>query len=161
IEFASVSLTTLIDSPLIAGTFTRTIPIADDGHERITLVADSSPALAMSDANIAQVRNLVSECDLLFGARHYRDYRWLVSLSDLSEPQGLEHHESTDIRGVERALSDASLAPGTMGTISHEFVHSWNGKYRRPAGLATSDYQAPQIGELLFIYEGLTRYLGN
>jgi predicted metalloprotease with PDZ domain len=161
IDFAPVSLTTLIDSPLMAGAFTRTIPVADGGREHITLIADSAPALAMPEANVAQARNLVAECDALFGARHYREYRWLVSLSDLLEPQGLEHHESTDIRGVERAISDATIAPGIMGTISHEFVHSWNGKYRRPAGLATPDYQAPQIGELLYVYEGMTRYYGN
>lgn len=161
IEFGPVSLTTLIDSPLVAGAFMRTIPVADNGREHITLVADSSPALAMSEESIAHARNLVAECDALFGARHYREYRWLVSLSDLIEPQGLEHHESTDIRGVERAMSDATLATGTMGTLSHEFVHSWNGKYRRPAGLATPDYQAAQIGELLFVYEGMTRYFGN
>jgi predicted metalloprotease with PDZ domain len=45
--------------------------------------------------------------------------------------------------------------------LPHEYVHSWNGKYRRPAGLATSDYQKPMQGELLWVYEGLTEYYGN
>ncbi len=161
IEFEPVSLTTLIDSPIIAGRFLRTIPLADNGREHLTLSADSSQALGLPDARIAQLRKLVSEADALFGARHYREYRWLVSLSDLIEPQGLEHHESTDIRASERAYIDPDLAARAITTIAHEFVHSWNGKYRRPAGLATPDYQAPQVGELLFVYEGLTRYLGD
>jgi predicted metalloprotease with PDZ domain len=158
IDFAPVSLTTLVDSPIAAGAFQRTIPI---GTSRITVTADSAPALAMTDARIANIRNLVGECDALFGSRHYRTYRWLVTLSDLIEPQGLEHHESTDIRQVERGLTDPDQTARTITILSHEFVHSWNGKFRRPAGLATPDYQAPMIGELLFVYEGMTRYLGD
>jgi predicted metalloprotease with PDZ domain len=161
VDFDPVSLTTLVDSPIVAGAYLRTIPIADSGREHVTIVADSSSALAMPDSRIAQVRNLVAETDALFGARHYRSYRWLVTLSDLVEPQGLEHHESTDIRAVERGLTDPDSTARTITILSHEFVHSWNGKYRRPAGLATPDYQAPMIGELLFVYEGMTRYLGD
>jgi predicted metalloprotease with PDZ domain len=161
IDFAPVSLTTLIDSPIVAGAFMRIIPVGDNGREHVTVTADSQSALALNDTRIAQVRNLVNEADALFGARHYREYRWLVTLSDLIEPQGLEHHESTDIRAVERGLTDPDQTARTITILSHEFVHSWNGKYRRPAGLATPDYQQPMIGELLFIYEGMTRYLGD
>ena len=159
VDFAPVSLTTLVDSPIVAGVYQRTIPITDTN--RVTITADSNSALAMSDARIGQLRNLVAETDALFGARHYRTYRWLVTLSDLVEIQGLEHHESTDIRQVERGLTDADQTARTITILSHEFVHSWNGKYRRPAGLATPDYQQPMIGELLFVYEGMTRYLGD
>jgi predicted metalloprotease with PDZ domain len=158
LDFAPVSLTTLVDSPIVAGAYVRTIPIADNGREHVTITADSAQALAMNDARIAQVINLVAEADALFGARHYRDYRWLVTLSDLVEPQGLEHHECTDIRQVERGLTEPDQTARTITVLSHEFVHSWNGKYRRPAGLATADYQQPMIGELLFVYEGMTRY---
>ena len=159
IDFAPVSLTTLIDSPIVAGAYMRTIPITDTTH--ITVTADSNSALAMSDARIAQIRNLVAETDALFGARHYRTYRWLVTLSDLIEVQGLEHHQSTDIRQAENGLTDPDQTARTITILSHEFVHSWNGKYRRPAGLATADYQQPMIGELLFVYEGMTRYFGD
>jgi predicted metalloprotease with PDZ domain len=161
VEFAPVSLTTLIDSPIVAGAYMRIIPVADNGAEHMTLTADSPAALAMNDTRVAQVRNLVAETDALFGARHYREYRWLLTLSDLVEPQGLEHHQSTDIRQGERGLTDPDWTARTITILSHEFVHSWNGKFRRPAGLATPDYQQPMIGELLFVYEGMTRYLGD
>ncbi|HKO02682.1 MAG TPA: M61 family peptidase, partial [Thermoanaerobaculia bacterium] len=161
ISFAPVSLTTLIDSTVIAGEYMRIIPIAEDGKLHLSLAADSAEALALSDERIAQVRNLVGETDALFGARHYRTYRWLVGLSDLLETQGLEHHESSDNRAPERAYSDPANVARYITTLSHEFVHSWNGKYRRPAGLATPDYQAPMRGELLWVYEGMTRYLGD
>ncbi|MEA2568883.1 MAG: hypothetical protein QOI24_884 [Acidobacteriota bacterium] len=159
--FAPVSLTTLIDSPLIAGEFVRTIPIDNDGKLHVTLAADSAQALALSDERIAQVRNLVGETDALFGARHYRNYRWLVGLSDALDVNGLEHHESSDNRAPERAYVDTTSVERYITTLSHEFVHSWNGKFRRPSGLATPDYQAPMRGELLWVYEGMTRYLGD
>ncbi|HJT15938.1 MAG TPA: M61 family peptidase, partial [Thermoanaerobaculia bacterium] len=159
IDFSPVSLTTLVDSPIVAGVYQRQIPLTNTNH--ITVTADSAAALGMSDARIAQVRNLVAETDALFGARHYRNYRWLVTLSDLVEPQGLEHHECTDIRQVEHGLTDPDQTARTITILSHEFVHSWNGKYRRPAGLATPDYQQPMIGDLLWVYEGMTRYLGD
>ena len=154
-----VSLTTLVDSPLIAGEYFRTIDIAND--VKLSIVADSEAALAFPQDRVAQLTKLLAETDALFGARHYRTYRWLLTLSDVVETQGLEHHESSDNRAVEHGATDPDLAKLVVSTLSHEFVHSWNGKYRRPAGLATPDYQQPMLGELLWVYEGMTRYLGN
>src|SRR6202043_3265166 len=74
---------------------------------------------------------------------------------------GLEHHESSDDRVAERTLLDEALKRSSADLLPHEFVHSWNGKYRRPAGLATPDYEQPMKGELLWVYEGLTEYLGS
>jgi predicted metalloprotease with PDZ domain len=159
VDFAPVSLTTLVDSPIAAGKYTRVIPVGD--KQFVWLTADSPGALAMPEARVANVRNLVAETDALFGARHYRTYTWLVTLSDLIEMQGLEHHESTDIRGPEHGFTDSDWSARVITILAHEFVHSWNGKYRRPAGLATPDYQAPMVGELLWVYEGMTRYLGD
>ena len=161
IDFQPVSLTTLVDSPIAAGDYQRIVPVGDNGNEHVTITADSASALAMNDARIDNIRRLVAETDALFGARHYRHYTWLVTLSDLVEPQGLEHHESTDIRQVEKGLTGSDETARAITILSHEFVHSWNGKYRRPASLATPDYQAPMIGELLYVYEGMTRYLGD
>ncbi len=161
VDFQPVSLTTLVDSPIAAGDYQRIVPVGDNANEHVTITADSASALAMNDARIDNIRRLVAETDALFGARHYRHYTWLVTLSDLLEPQGLEHHESTDIRQVEKGLTGSDETARAITILSHEFVHSWNGKYRRPAGLATPDYQAPMIGELLYVYEGMTRYLGD
>ena len=92
----------------------------------------------------------------MFGARHYNDYHFLLTLSDHVAHFGLEHHQSNDSRIPENALSQ----PNSIGVVAHEYVHSWNGKYRRPAGLATPDFQQPMAGDLLWVYEGLTQYLG-
>jgi predicted metalloprotease with PDZ domain len=163
VEFDAVSLTTLIDSPVIAGRFYRVIdltPGRKPPHE-IDIAADSESALAMSVELESHYKQLVAEIGALFGSRHYRDYHFLLTLSDEVAHFGLEHHESSDDRVPERTLIDDALRLEAAGLLPHEFTHSWNGKYRRPAGLATPDYQEPMKDDLLWVYEGLTEYLGD
>src|SRR6266568_2954054 len=176
VGFKPVSLTTLVDSPVIAGSHYRALTLTD-GDVRakmgampggspvpsfeIDMASDSDAALQMSPEQIAEYKQLVLEANALFGAHHYEHYHFLYTLSDNVAHFGLEHHESSDDRVAERTLLDAPLKKTSADLLPHEFVHSWNGKYRRPAGLATADYQQPMIGELLWVYEGMTRYLGD
>jgi len=164
VEFAPVSLTTLVDSPLIAGVHYRKIELSKPGEMPVhvmDLVADSEPDLAMTPQDLAAYQKLVAETGELFGARHYRHYDFLYTLSDQVGGHGLEHHESNDSAAAERTLIDPDLHTVYADLLPHEFAHSWNGKYRRPAGLATPNYQEPMIGDLLWVYEGLTEYLGT
>ncbi len=164
VEFNPVSLTQLVDSPLIAGDNYRQIGLnltREDPVHVIDMVAESEAALAMTPQQTAAYHSLVAEAGALFGARHYTKYHFLYTLSDEVGHHGLEHHESSDNSVPERTLIDPELRLMEVGLLPHEFVHSWNGKYRRPAGLATPNYQEPMIGDLLWVYEGLTEYLGN
>lgn len=163
IEFSLTPLNTLIDSPVLSGRYFRKIqltPGQDPPHE-MDIAADSPAALAMTPEMEADFHHLVDESGVLFGARHYRYYHFLVTLSDDVAHFGLEHHESSDDRTFERSLIDGRGRIEFAGLLPHEFVHSWNGKYRRPGGLATADYQQPMKDDLLWVYEGLTEYLGN
>ena len=156
------TLYTLIDSPLLAGEYFRLIPLTDGaGSTRISIAADAPGDLAVSDAVVAGMRRVVVEATGLFGPGHYREYVWLITLSDaLATQNGLEHHESTDIRDTENLFTDPERLIEAR-TLPHEYVHSWNGKYRRPEGLATRNYQQPMVDDLLWVYEGMTRYLGD
>ena len=163
ISFAPVRLDALVDAPVLSGRYFRAIqltPGENPPHE-IDMAADSAAALAMTPETQMQLKNLVAETGALFGVRHYRDYHFLLTLSDDVAHFGLEHHESSDDRVSERDLIDESGRIDFSGLLPHEFVHSWNGKYRRPAGLATPDYQKPMKDDLLWVYEGLTEYLGT
>jgi predicted metalloprotease with PDZ domain len=163
IEFAQVPLTTLVDSPVLSGRYFRTIqltPGQTPPHE-MDIAADSSAALAMTPDTELHFRNLIAEAGALFGTRHYRDYHFLLTLSDDVAHFGLEHHESSDDRTSERSLVDDNQRIEFAGLLPHEYVHSWNGKYRRPEGLVTPDYQTPMKDDLLWVYEGLTEYLGE
>jgi predicted metalloprotease with PDZ domain len=163
INFQQVSLTTLIDSPVISGAHFRRIALTPDGpiQHYIDEVADGDSALQMPAETIAAYKRLMAETGALYGARHYRDYHFLLTLSDHTAHFGLEHHESSDDRVGERTMIDDDERWLAGSLLSHEMTHSWNGKYRRPKGLATPDYQAPMEGDLLWVYEGLTEYLGN
>jgi predicted metalloprotease with PDZ domain len=162
LEFSPVSLETLVDSPLIAGAYFRTVDLSPGGNppHALHIVADSAAALEMKPEDVGHFSHLTAETGALFGARHYRGYSFLLTLSEHVAHFGLEHHESSDNRAPERMLIDEDLRKGRATLLPHEMVHSWNGKYRRPVGLATPDFRQPMKGELLWVYEGLTDYLG-
>jgi predicted metalloprotease with PDZ domain len=158
-DFQTVSLTTLVDSPLLAGAFLRREELAPNHY--LNIGADSAAALEMTSEQLAAFKKLVSEARALWGAEHYKQYNFLYTLSDYVAHFGLEHHESSDDRMPERSITDPLLNILAAGLLPHEMTHSWNGKYRRPAGLATPDYQQPMLGDLLWVYEGLTNYVGE
>ena len=160
IHFATCSLTTLVDSPVITGEFLRVVPLAQDPPTEMDIAADSASALDAPGEVWDHYKDLVEQAQKLFGAHHYRDYHFLYTLSDHVAHFGLEHHESDDSRVDERSLVDERLRKMSAGLLPHEYVHSWNGKFRRPADLATPDYQQPMQDDLLWVYEGLTNYLG-
>jgi predicted metalloprotease with PDZ domain len=161
--FETVSLTTLIDSPLLAGAFLKTYDLSpgQKPEHRISVAADSAAATALSKDQVQHLRQLVAETGALFGARHYRHYDFLLALSDHLQTNGLEHHESSDNRAPEKSFLDPDAFETIADLLQHEFFHSWNGKYRRPAGLATPNYQEPMRDSLLWVYEGLTQYYGT
>ena len=160
IHFAAASLTTLVDSPVITGEFLKIVPLAQNPLTEMDIAADSAAALEAPQETWDHYKSLVDQAQKLFGAHHYRDYHFLYTLSDHVAHFGLEHHESDDSRVDERSLVDENPRKLSAGLLPHEYAHSWNGKYRRPAGLATLDYQQPMQDDLLWVYEGLTNYLG-
>jgi predicted metalloprotease with PDZ domain len=161
IHFTTVSLTTLVDSPVITGEFLKVVPLAQDPLTEMDIAADSAAALDAPQEVWDHYKNLVEQANKLFGAHHYRDYHFLYSMSDHVAHFGLEHHESDDSRVDERGLVDETARRAEASLLPHEYVHSWNGKFRRPADLATPDYQQPMQDDLLWVYEGLTNYLGE
>ncbi len=161
IEFAPATLTTVIDSPVIAGAYLRHIDLSpgQSPPHFVDVAADGPAPLQATPVEVQHLRQLVAETGALFGARHYRRYDFLLTLSDRMPQDGVEHHESSDDRTEENYFLDPGLFASSE-LLPHEFTHSWNGKYRRPAGLATPDYQTPMKGDLLWVYEGLTQYYG-
>jgi predicted metalloprotease with PDZ domain len=164
IHFGPVSLTTLVDGPVLAGEYFKVVPLTTANEKppaELDVAADSAAALNPPEEVWEHYRNLVKQAGILFGAHHYTDYHFLLTLSDHVAHYGLEHHESNDSRIDERDLIEEDGRKTSAGLLPHEYVHSWNGKYRRPADLATPDYEQPMRTDLLWVYEGLTEYLGD
>jgi predicted metalloprotease with PDZ domain len=163
IRFKPVSLNRLVDSPVLAGEYLRVFNLTPPGepiHHEIDVAADSEAALAMPSDVQEDFTNVVAQTGALFGSRHYRDYHFLLTLSNHVAHFGLEHHESDDSRAPLDSLINPTTRQFLGLLLPHEFVHSWNGKFRRPKDLSPPYYDQPQKTDLLWVYEGLTDYLG-
>ena len=163
ITFQPVALNALVDSPVLAGEYFRAVDVTPPDepiHHEIDLAADSAADLEMTPEMQKGFANMVAESGKLFGARHYRDYHFLLTLSDRVAHFGLEHHECNDTRMFERDLLTPEGRREVADYLGHEFVHSWNGKFRRPADLSVPYFETPMKTDLLWVYEGLTSYVG-
>lgn len=162
-KFKSSSLETLIDSPVYAGRHTARIDLDPGGAAAVhlNLFADRPALLAMKPEQLEAHRSLVQQAYKLFGSHHYEHYDFLYSLSDQIQKNGLEHHQSSEDGSEPEAYSEWDKTAYDRDLLAHEFTHSWNGKFRRPADLWTPNYNVPMRDSLLWVYEGQTQYWGE
>jgi len=162
-RFKPVSLETLVDSPMFAGRHYKQFDL-DPGARlpvRLNVVADTADELEVDAKVLEKHRNLIRQADKLFGFRPFDRYDFLLAITDRLGDIGLEHHRSSE-NGVETGyFTSFDKAVSDRGLLPHEYTHSWNGKYRRPADLWTPNYNVPMRGSLLWVYEGQTTYWGD
>lgn len=161
--FKTVSLETLADSPVFAGKYFRKFELDTSGKSRVTLnaVADEPELLEAKPAAIETLRELVRQADKLYGARHFDHYDFLLSISDRLGGSGVEHQRSSENGVAPRYFTAWETAFISRDLLAHEYTHSWNGKYRRPADLWTPSFNVPMRDSLLWVYEGQTQYWGH
>jgi len=162
-QFAVTNVEQLEDSPVITGQYFHEFALAPEITPKhyIDVVSDQPDDSNLRPSVLAAMSNLVREADALYGSHHYHVYHFLLTLSDVAGGMGLEHGQSSDNGVGEKGFADDAHAVRSAGLLPHEFTHSWNGKYRRPAGLYQPDFATPQQGALLWVYEGMTEYLGD
>ena len=162
VSFNGTDLTEFIDSPAIIGKYFAKVSLSNEPVPvEMDIAGETADSIKYSPDTLAWWKKLVSQANLAFGAHHYRKYRFLLTVSDEGGDEGLEHHESSEDGVGENALSDRLAMLDLGDLLSHEYTHSWNGKYRRPASLTTPDFEQPMKGDLLWVYEGLTQYMGH
>ncbi len=149
---------TLVDSPIFAGKYAHRYPVGENVF--IDAVADKPEYLSIKPEHLETYRNLVKEADIAFGARHFDHYDFLLGLTDKLSGVGLEHHRSNESTYLPKAWTDWAAMDWDHNVVPHEYSHSWDGKYRRPARLWTPDYRQPMIDDLLWVYEGQTQFWG-
>jgi predicted metalloprotease with PDZ domain len=162
-HYAPTTVEQLEDSPVITGEYFREFALAPEVTPKhyIDVVADSPEDSQLRPALLVELNNLVRETGAAYDSRHYNVYHFLLTLSDVAGGEGLEHGQSSDNGVGEKGFSDAAHQLAESDLLSHEFTHSWNGKYRRPFNLYQSDFAKMQEGSLLWVYEGMTQYMGD
>jgi predicted metalloprotease with PDZ domain len=160
--FAPITLDHLADSPIFAGQHYRQIDLDPGGRSpvRLNVVADTAKMLEASDEHIQLHRNLVQQADRLFGARHYNHYDFLLAVTDKLGGIGLEHQRSSENSVDPKYFTDREGTLADRDLLGHEYTHSWNGKWRRPADQMTPNLNEPLQNSLLWVYEGQTQYWG-
>nr|WP_232455561.1 peptidase M61 [Sphingomonas sp. KC8] len=157
-RYETTDYETLVDSPVFAGKYFRQEQLSP--RVRLNIVADEAKYLAATPEQIAAHRKLVDQSVKLFGAQHYDKYEFLLALTDEMGSIGLEHHRSSENGVNPEYFTEWTKGPGRRNLLPHEFTHSWNGKFRRPAGNWTADFNTPMNDDLLWVYEGQTQFWG-
>jgi len=158
IDYPATSYEILMDSPLIAGAHYRAFPLSLD--VTLDVIADNEQELAAKPDALEAHRRLVDQAVKAFGAQHYDHYDFLLTISDYLGGEGLEHHRSSEDGTGRGYFTEWNNQLNARNLLPHEFSHSWNGKYRRPADLWTPDYRTPMQDSLLWVYEGQTQFWG-
>jgi predicted metalloprotease with PDZ domain len=161
--FKQVSLEVLVDSPMFAGRHVKRFDLDPSGPVpvRLNVFADRADLLEAKPEHIDAHRALVTQAYRLFNSHHYDHYDFLLALSDRVGFSGLEHHRSSENSpGAPTYFTEWDKSPDTRELLPHEYAHSWNGKFRRPADLWTPNFNVPMRDSLLWVYEGQTQYWG-
>ena len=163
VRFERTTLNTLVDSPLYAGLYYSRIDLSPAATDpvHLNIFADKPEDLAMTPEELQVHKNLTVEADKLYGSHHYNHYEFLLLLSDEVGGIGLEHHQSSEDGMGRDYLTDWADGALERDLLGHEYTHSWNGKFRRPADLWTPNFNVPMRDDLLWVYEGMTEYWGN
>jgi predicted metalloprotease with PDZ domain len=163
VNFATTTLERLVDSPLDMGAYVKkwTLYRSNDTYVELDAFAGAPQDLDVPEKMIDAYKRVPAEAFALYGSRHFTNYHALLTLTDDIGFEGIEHNESSDDRAPADFLSNPQWALGDGDLVTHEFSHSWNGKYRRPADLTTPNFQVPQKTDLLWVYEGMNQYLGD
>jgi predicted metalloprotease with PDZ domain len=159
LTYRTVPYETLVDSPVFAGRYYRRERLTENIN--LNLFADEPGDLAATPEQIAIHRRAAEQSVRLFGAVHFDEYEWLVALTDELGGIGLEHLRSSENSHPRDYFTGWNEGSAGRDLLTHEFTHSWNGKYRRGADLWTPTYNLPMRNSLLWVYEGQTQFWGN
>ncbi|HEY6448865.1 MAG TPA: peptidase M61 [Acidobacteriaceae bacterium] len=162
VHFRDSTLNTLVDSPLVAGEYFKRIDLSTgpDNPVHLDIFADEAKDLEVNPEELQVHKNLAIQAQKLFASHHYDHYDFLFFLSDVVGGQGLEHHQSSEDGTRANYFTDWQAQTRGVDLLAHEYTHSWNGKFRRPADLWTPNFNVPMRDDLLWVYEGLTQYWG-
>jgi len=112
------------------------------------------------DAFLVKAQKVVNAQLDIFGELadyDYGTYTFIADYLSYASGDGMEHRNSTVIVNPQ-SFVEADF--GQLGTLSHEFIHSWNVERIRPASLEPFDFERANMSDNLWFAEGFTSYYG-
>ena len=148
----------LADGIFLAGLFTETG--FDDGGARYRLAFSRAPDF--KDRKVGDdVRKIVREAAAVFGETPFDRYLFSYVLEADGGHGGIEHLYGASMCAPLESFEEREAYRKFLGLTSHEFVHAWNVKRMRPAGLGPFDFTKESPTHNLYVAEGFTSYYGN
>ncbi len=165
LKYPATSLRKFVDSPIMCGKYRKIYDLAEGDSippHRMHIFSEAESVLTIHPEMHKLWSGMVTQAARIFGDHPFDQFEILLATTDLLSKNGLEHSRCTfNILG-QRSMQDPKKLKGwDRLLIPHEYIHSWCGKYRRPAGMVNSDFHSPKGMDLLWVYEGLTQYLGE
>ncbi len=152
------NLDRLMDSPVEISHHAQPEWKVGDAQFRLSLHHTGTDEEAAAYARMCEA--VVTEQEGVFGAFPKYDtgtYTFLIDYLPYASRDGMEHRNSTVITGTSNLKESAAQA---IGTVSHEFFHSWNVKRIRPRALEPFDFERANMSGELWFAEGFTNYYG-
>ncbi len=168
LAYQATSLRTFVDSPIMCGQHYQAFDLVEENRRdtipphTLHVFTDDARNARLNDKVVDGYRAMVTQTAWLIGSHPFDRFDILLAITDELPKNGLEHSRSTfNVLPPAVMKSPATLKGWDRLLVPHEYLHAWCGKYRRPAGMLTRDFHSPKDTELLWVYEGLTQYLGE
>ena len=164
--FTAPNVHYLMDSPTDFSNFMMRTFTVDDGQKRnappptfrIALTHDGTEAEA--DAFAKDVERIVREAEALWGEFpqfETNTYTFLSVYLPWANGDGMEHRNSTSLTSS-GALRNPNQRAGILGTVAHEFFHTWNMERLRSSGIEPFNFEEADMSDDLWLGEGFTNY---
>tara|TARA_R110001632_G_scaffold172247_4_gene291507 strand:+ start:1394 stop:2650 length:1257 start_codon:yes stop_codon:yes gene_type:complete len=127
--------------------------------QNIRFVLHSPDTAEDFDTYWEKVKAIVHQQKAVFGelpSYDFGEYTFLACYIGNASGDGMEHRNSTILTST-RTLAEGGL-DRNIGTVSHEFFHSWNVERIRPNDLEPFDFTEANMSESLWFAEGFTSY---
>lgn len=155
--YAANNLQYFMDSPTEISN--HSIRSFDVDGQTINFVLHHQGTDAELDQYFEDVKPIVLQQKAVFGELpkfDYKNYYFLACYMPNVSGDGMEHRNSTILTST-RSLANGGLK-GNLGTVSHEFFHSWNVERIRPTDLEPFNFLQANMSEGLWFAEGFTSY---
>lgn len=154
-SFVANNYDVLLDSPIETGINELRKFEVDGRHYELVIWGEGNYDVELM---LRDLEKLVKTGTLIWDAYPYQRYVFMVHAT--SGARGAtEHLNSTIIQRHRDSFAKRDDYVAFISTAAHEFIHTWNVKNYRPAGLVPYDYMDINYSDLLWLAEGSTSYL--